>query len=665
MIFVSMVKKVNRIKEAAFESPMNWGRALNSQFSSKSINEEKGTIEVIMATDTRTVLAYHWEIGYYYEVLGFENGMVRTQRMETSMPIYDRHNTHSFDLGKVDNGRVEGNSLVGTMRFDLEDENGLGKRAFGKFSRGFWTTVSIGYSVYKMRYMEDAPDGKPIYKVTDWEPYELSTAPIPADIEAKVRTKEISQPKIQIEKPNKTRKMDPEIETPEVEKKSNEEHQRALKQAQEKASADERTRVAGIMTICKEHSIDEDFQRQAIEENLTLDSVREKVLEKKKADQTVIKIGKTNGFENDGERTRAMVTGVMHRMNPTEHKLEDNSPARQFNKPLMQLCRDYCVEHNLPVDGDPMQMVKRAMSFGMDRKRGGGLTTSDFPLLFGNLVDAVLRKDYKHLTGEWKKIAFKQNATRINSEEKTLQLGNMTSMKRVLEGGEYKKQAFTEASESFAAYKYGSEFSITLEMIINDDLGAIERMIAQIPKAKTFTEDTLFWSMLFGNPTMNDGKALFHTDHANLGTPGALTEGKLDELYTLVTSQKGLPNSDGTDGEVLDLKPKYVIVGQSNRGNLNRIMNKQVVPGKSSDAPLDYIQGLTPIVTARITDGSYYLTADPDQIEIIRYGGVNGYNEYSVDEIPELRTDEYLWHIRTFFGVRPVDWRGIAKNTVS
>jgi phage head maturation protease len=89
-------------------------------------------------------------------------------------------------LGKVIEGsaKVDGEKAIARVKFSRKPES---EGAWMDIQDGIVKTLSVGYSVFRAS-LEDKE--KKLYRATDWEPFEISMAPIPADINATVREKE-------------------------------------------------------------------------------------------------------------------------------------------------------------------------------------------------------------------------------------------------------------------------------------------------------------------------------------------------------------------------------------------------------------------------------------------------------------------------------------------
>lgn len=157
--------------------------------SLNGIDEEKRTVDVVFATGY-PVRRYNWRSGIeFMEVLGFDEGEVRMERMEKGVaPVLDNHDNWrgtNGQLGVVEGARLENGQGLATLRFastpDVEN-------TWTKVREGIVKAVSVGYQVH--RYEDTGTDhenGLPIYRAVDWEPLEVSVVPVPADPDSKGR----------------------------------------------------------------------------------------------------------------------------------------------------------------------------------------------------------------------------------------------------------------------------------------------------------------------------------------------------------------------------------------------------------------------------------------------------------------------------------------------
>jgi len=137
------------------------------------IDEEARTVE--LAFSSEDPYRRWWGV----EILGHDKGEVDLTRLENSAPVLSDHD-HRTQIGVVLPGTVK----IGTdKKGRLVAKFGKSKKAKEEFQDvldGIRTKVSVGYSIEKM-VLESEEDGVETYRVTRWQPYEVSLVSVPAD----------------------------------------------------------------------------------------------------------------------------------------------------------------------------------------------------------------------------------------------------------------------------------------------------------------------------------------------------------------------------------------------------------------------------------------------------------------------------------------------------
>jgi hypothetical protein len=162
--------------------------ALDMRADVGSVNSEARTVELIFSTGA-AVERYDWWTGKRYrEVLSLDPKHVRLDRLNSGGPLLDSHSAFSVGdiLGTVVPGsvRLEKSKALATVRFSKRTSV---EEIWRDVADGIIRSVSVGYRVHK--FEEDASrDNKiPTRTAIDWEPFEVSMVPMPADAGAKVR----------------------------------------------------------------------------------------------------------------------------------------------------------------------------------------------------------------------------------------------------------------------------------------------------------------------------------------------------------------------------------------------------------------------------------------------------------------------------------------------
>jgi HK97 family phage major capsid protein/HK97 family phage prohead protease len=139
-----------------------------------NIDKEARTVELSFSSETEKV-----ERWFGIEVLGHNPDEVDLSRLNNGAPLLWMHNT-TDQRGVV---------VAGTARIDADRKGRCtakysrseeGEKLFQDIVDGIVTKVSVGYNVLGMRLVEER-DGIDVYRVTAWQPYEISNVSVPAD----------------------------------------------------------------------------------------------------------------------------------------------------------------------------------------------------------------------------------------------------------------------------------------------------------------------------------------------------------------------------------------------------------------------------------------------------------------------------------------------------
>lgn len=152
-----------------------------------SFDEASNTIDVIWTTGA-TVRRFSWMDGEFDEELVVSPNAVRLDRLNSGAPFLDTHNRWSLAdvIGSVVRGtaRLEGGKGYAAVKLSSAPD-ALDRVA--RIKEGTVSNISVSYRIHAVERKE--VDGKvPLHRVVDWEPWEISAVPIPADPGAQVRS---------------------------------------------------------------------------------------------------------------------------------------------------------------------------------------------------------------------------------------------------------------------------------------------------------------------------------------------------------------------------------------------------------------------------------------------------------------------------------------------
>lgn len=290
--------------------------------------------------------------------------------------------------------------------------------------------------------------------------------------------------------------------------------------------------------------------------------------------------------------------------------------------------------------------------------------TSDFPLLFSNAMHKALIATYRieDKFGIWKKLITAPTPLSDFKENKRISMGGFGDIPTVAELAPYTE--FSNPPEQQAKYvpvKKGKTYSVSMELIRNDDVGAVRRIPIEMAYAAKQTLGKSVLDHMRANGAIYDNVALAHNNHNNLlGT--ALSEAAVGSgsLKMAIQTRPG-------SGERMDLDAKYLWVPRNLLETALNIFKRQ------TNNDLTYIQGMAieicPVWYWTDAD-DWVLTCDPAQFPIMEVGFLDGITEPQlfIQNDPTTGSvfthDKITYKIRHIYGSAVLDYRGYVKSQV-
>lgn len=647
-----------------------------AEISAGSYNEAENTIEIVAATETE-VSRWDWDNGAYIEVLSVDKKSVRTQRLDNgSVAFIDSHNTYggvSNIFGKVIAYRFENKQLICTVKLSKrKDIEGI----IGDIKDGIISNISVGYSVYKMR-LEETRDTGDVYRVTDWEPKEVSTCIVPADYASQTRTEGARSQTVIIENSNlnlNTNMPKENEQTPPTDQNRNEQPVTPAPTAtttptpaapNDASRADganvEHTRSAEILRACTAAKLPTEFAQKLIDGKVPLDEARAQIIaefSKEPVSTTPqnTRVGEDKAAEG---RREAMTDALILRTGVATKELTENRErmgrAQEYRADTLLDIARRCAE----VGGSntrglsKKEIVQRAITS----------STSDFAILLDGTARRTLLASYSAVADTWRRFCTTGTVSDFR-EYRRLRMGTLGNLKQVAENEEYKTKALTDADyERVSVKKWGDMLNMSYEMIVNDDLGGFTSIAGMQGRAAARTIESEVYKLLGLNaglgPVMADGKTLFHADHGNIATAAAPSVAVFDAMRQQMASQK-----DKDSNDFLDIMPS-LFLGPLSLGGNARVINGAEFDVDSTKFEIpNKVRGLLKdiIDTPRLTGTAYYMFAAPTEEPVIEVTFLDGQQTPVVERQDAWKTDGVEFKTRLEFMPNAVGWRGGLRN---
>lgn len=648
-----------------------------ASFAPATVDAEKRTVELVWTTGAR-VPRFDWyrERRYVEELVVTPEAVDMSRLNGGGVPLLDTHRTWggvTGILGIVERAWLANGEGRAVVRFDAGDE--AVDQVWRKVQSGMIRNVSVGYAIRRVEVIEE--EGKPpVYRVVDWQPYEISLVPVGADAGAGIRAGETIYPcefvttrapaqttenpmttptpaggapaAAPVVPPTDTRAVDPV--TPPAPAPA----PQADATAVAAATTAERARIAEIGTIARLAGLDDAATRAMIEEGITVDAARARAFTTMASRSPPPRPGITvTTDETDTIRSLAE-NALLHRYDGAT-KLEDG--ARQFRGlTLMELGDALLARHNVSTRGLG-KMERAGLMLGLDTRSGGMLTTADYPIVLSNVVNKTLRSAYAAAPQTFR--PFTRRVTLPDFKQVTrVQFGDAPTLLKVNEHGEFTSGAIGEAKEVWSLATYGRIVGITRQVLVNDDLDAFTRLPAMFGRRAADLESDIVWAIVTDNAAMGDGTALFHANHANLAAVSTAPS-----IASLGAARTAMRKQTSIDGVLLNIGARYIMAPPELETGIQQLLAAVTANQNSQVNP--FAGAYSPIIEPRLSTNSltaWYMAAEPSQIDTIEFGYLQGEEGVMVESRVGFEVDGVQVKARLDFGAKAIDHRGLYKN---
>lgn len=623
-----------------------------AMFEPSTINVEERTVEVAWTTGAQVRRA-SWSRGDYIEELSLAPSAVRLERLNSGAPLLDAHSSYELRnvIGVVERAWLNGTEGRAQVRFSRRDDV---EPIFQDVRDGILRNISVGYKTHKTE--RDETGAVPVERAVDWEPYELSLVPIPADAGAQVRSDEPT--------PKPTERSMEELTqgAPAAEPAPQQTETRAAAPAaapapaapvvDEKAIlANERKRVADISDACRKAGLDAAFAERLITDGTAINEARAAIIdamaEHQQRTQPNTMTGRIDVTVDHGEkRGEAMLHALEARSGI--RKWDDGGAREYLGTTLLDMARE-CVERS------------GVSTRGMSKEELAGRamhSTTDFPLLLTSIQRVTLKGAYEAERQTWRPLAEQRNLPDFR-EMKEIEVGGQMLPEELKEQGEYKAGTVQEQGGSWKLSEYGKKVVVGRRLIINDNLGYITRIIQVLGRGVATFEANQMWALITGNAKCtSDGVALFHASHNNTGT-GVIGEASISEARQKMRNQK-----DFTGKNPLYVTPRYILLPTTLETAFDKF-NTTIVPNQTSNVNI-FSGYLEKIVEPRLDASStaqFYIVGDYPGVDKLVYGYLEGEGGPSIESVSGRDPDGVTTYLRHSFGCHVPQHQAFYRST--
>jgi len=344
----------------------------------------------------------------------------------------------------------------------------------------------------------------------------------------------------------------------------------------------------------------------------------------------------------------------------------------------------------------PQQLMEaQGLIAGAQKTRRGmrlmeeALTTSDFPLLFADILDRTLLGYYRETTPTWQMYCHRSTVPDFRNVKRFAVDGAESTLPPLKERGEYREAPLQDKKDEYAVTKFGRRIDLSWETLIDDDLDAFTRTPERLARAARRSEMKFATELFVGKKGPHE--KLYKTSFKNVvtGNP-ALSIEALQQAMLVMAEMKDF------DGEPINIDAITLVVPPALKVTAKNILNAQQIwvnnEGGTEKQRLIAenwmknevtlaVESYIPIVaTEEHGSTSWFLFASPGEGRpAIEMGFLRGYEDPSLyeraptsrriggggDALESFDDDSYAWRIRHVLGGTRLVETGGFKATVA
>ncbi len=422
----------------------------------------------------------------------------------------------------------------------------------------------------------------------------------------------------------------------------------------EAAISAERQRAQEITDLCRDFGVDASAY---IQNGSTVDQVRAAILENLKSANQPSSVRVTRDA-HDSFRAQASDAILMRAGMAPKNVAEGASTLRGMS--LVDMARE-C----MTIEGESESSVRR-MSPEEVFERAYYNPSAAFPAIMDETIQKAIVQEYEEVDTTFERITTEGSLKDFKeSPDHEYVIGGLSAFEEVPENGEIKSDIpKTELLPSRQLHTYGKQFTMTRQAFVNDDIGFLTEIPGLYSARAKETIDEQVYEVLYKNPVIYDGVALFSTEHANI-----MSEGSKPTQETIQAALLKLQLQKNQFGKAITIRPKAIVVPIGYGFDLQVIFGSANVTGSANNDvnPL-YNYGIdiveSPILNALAGDGAcpWFIVAQPTSAKGIQVDYLNGAKTPTVRRMEVPGTLGFVWDIFMDWGVSVRDFRGIVMN---
>ena len=304
-------------------------------------------------------------------------------------------------------------------------------------------------------------------------------------------------------------------------------------------------------------------------------------------------------------------------------------------------------------------MTSRSLRTTADREavlNAGFHATSDFPAIFEDAMNKALLARYQMAEPTYRQISRQRNFKDFRLHN-MVRAGDFPKLQKVGEGGEIKSGTFSDSKETAAVVPYAVQFAITRQMLVNDDLNAIDEVINDYGNEVADFEERTFYAFKAG-AKLSDNKSIYHADHKNLATGGNASAITVDAIGL---GRAAMRKQTTKDKRKINVTAKILLVSPDKETEAEKLVASIQA---NDEIKVNPFSGKLRVVSpAELEGNAWELIAEPSRVANFVWGYLDGYEAPRIRMAEPFGTQGVKISLEHDFGVGAADYRGGFKNT--